>query len=182
MTPEMKSTKSHLKSCEKYRKTHKEQIAAHNKAMYDILHPVPRKVGTDRDEIRRRFYESHPGYDSKRKALWYRTHKEVVKERCSRWAKENPAKVIASAERRRARKMGNGGSYTAEQWQALLEKYGHKCLKCGSSNRLEADHILPLSMGGTSNIRNIQPLCRHCNRSKHATYADYRREYFSDWT
>jgi HNH endonuclease len=41
-----------------------------------------------------------------------------------------------------------------------------KCVKCGSQENLEYDHIIPLSRGGSNTARNIQILCESCNRSK----------------
>jgi hypothetical protein len=42
-----------------------------------------------------------------------------------------------------------------------------KCVKCGSQENLEYDHIIPVSRGGSNTERNIQLLCEKCNREKH---------------
>lgn len=43
-----------------------------------------------------------------------------------------------------------------------------RCAKCGSQERLEFDHIIPLARGGSNTERNIQLLCELCNRRKGA--------------
>lgn len=43
-----------------------------------------------------------------------------------------------------------------------------KCTKCGSQERLEYDHVIPVVKGGSNTSRNIQLLCEPCNRSKSA--------------
>ncbi len=43
---------------------------------------------------------------------------------------------------------------------------GGKCVRCGSRERLEYDHIVPVSKGGSNTARNIELLCENCNRSK----------------
>ena len=41
-----------------------------------------------------------------------------------------------------------------------------KCARCGSRERLEYDHIVPISKGGSNTLRNIELLCEECNRKK----------------
>jgi len=43
---------------------------------------------------------------------------------------------------------------------------GGKCARCGSREKLEYDHIVPLSKGGSNTARNIELLCEECNRKK----------------
>jgi len=40
------------------------------------------------------------------------------------------------------------------------------CVRCGGQENLEFDHIIPVSRGGATSARNLQLLCKGCNRSK----------------
>jgi len=44
-----------------------------------------------------------------------------------------------------------------------------QCARCGSRERLEYDHIIPIAMGGSNTARNIELLCETCNRQKGAS-------------
>lgn len=54
--------------------------------------------------------------------------------------------------------------------QDVLDKVwnrdGGKCVKCGSQEKIEFDHIVPFSKGGSNTYRNLQILCEQCNRGK----------------
>jgi hypothetical protein len=45
---------------------------------------------------------------------------------------------------------------------------GGACVDCGSRERLEYDHIVPVSKGGANTARNIELRCETCNRRKAA--------------
>jgi hypothetical protein len=76
---------------------------------------------------------------------------------------------------RRARLKGNGGTWRPEQFAALCAKYKHRCLKCGKKRKLTPDHVRPICLGGRNTIGNLQPLCLPCNRIKHTSTTDYRK-------
>jgi 5-methylcytosine-specific restriction endonuclease McrA len=44
--------------------------------------------------------------------------------------------------------------------------YSSSCKYCGSNDKIEIDHIVPLSKGGRHSIGNLAPACRKCNASK----------------
>jgi len=50
----------------------------------------------------------------------------------------------------------------------IFARDGKVCKKCGSTENLEIDHIIPIFHGGTNDPDNLQVLCRHCNRTKWA--------------
>lgn len=49
---------------------------------------------------------------------------------------------------------------------AVWQKDGGQCVKCGATDYLEYDHIIPFSKGGANSENNIQLLCRKCNLAK----------------
>ncbi len=113
--------------------------------------------------------------------LTYRTRKNRQKAESIERRMDDPEFVAKrrawlhnNAHRRRARQLGAQGSFTREEWQQLREQYNNRCARCGSQDRLAADHIVPLSRGGSNSIENIQPLCKSCNSQKHVKTADYR--------
>jgi len=108
------------------------------------------------------------------KLKYYRENREEVRARLKRWREKNPGKSQEYFHRRRALEMDAEGSYTAEEWLAILDKYGHKCLACGITENISVDHVIPLRKGGSNYPHNLQPLCVSCNSSKKNRYIEYR--------
>lgn len=136
------------------------------------------------------YYRRNKSKVSKRHQKWAQQNKESSKERSKRyrlnhpgraneisrqWAKRNPEKTTAFYHKYRTERTNGGGAYSAAEWNAVLKRYGNKCLCCGRTDvKLTADHIIPVSKGGSSNIDNLQPLCQTCNSKKRDKTIDYR--------
>ena len=63
--------------------------------------------------------------------------------------------------------------------QLLYKSYGKPCLYCDETlvvSNMVCDHIIPLSMGGGSIIKNLHIVCGRCNTRKGPlTDKDYRK-------
>ena len=49
----------------------------------------------------------------------------------------------------------------------LVEERGPYCESCGEEVELQVDHIIPISRGGTNDLKNLQLLCYECHQKKH---------------
>ncbi len=98
-----------------------------------------------------------------RRESYYR-HRDENLIAMKEWAKKNAAKVRNYQHVRRERAIENGiFSISDKDLNRLVSR---PCAECGSVDRIEIDHIIPVSRGGTHGIGNLQPLCYKCNRSK----------------
>lgn len=80
-----------------------------------------------------------------------------------------PASFYKFLYRRQSSLVRKGWDRVARKMRpAVFARDGANCQKCGSTERLEIDHIQPLSRGGTNDLGNLQVLCLPCNRSKGA--------------
>lgn len=54
-----------------------------------------------------------------------------------------------------------------KQRSIILKKQRHCCFNCGDYNEnLEVDHVIPHSVGGVTEIRNLRALCPNCHAQK----------------
>ena len=87
--------------------------------------------------------------------------------------KRTSAEQRAIAHYARALQCGSDTDYSAAQWEMLCVWFGGCCLSCGATP-VTVDHVVPLGMGGTNTLVNLQPLCDACNKRKGSRTVDYR--------
>lgn len=99
------------------------------------------------------------------------------KKYCARWKLENREKTREQGRIRRAREKNAKGVISSKEWNDVIKKLGKRCLCCGREDvPITMDHIVPLCLGGTHTIDNVQPLCVSCNSRKHTKVIDYRKQ------
>ncbi len=142
-TPERRASRA--ASCRRWAEKNKEYDKARRKRYYE----------ENRDEILRKW------------SVWRESNKERLAESFREWCLKHPVANRARIHKYVTSKTQAGGYFSENEWEALLDAFGHTCPRCGARpTLLEADHIVPVSKGGHSNIDNIQPLCRSCNAKK----------------
>lgn len=116
----------------------------------------------------RKHYAANPERFRENKRRWVSANKEKDLASKRKWDKTHPENKREHCAKRRARKRGAAvNDLTYVQWADVLIRYRHTCFYCGNvPNKLEQDHVLPLSRGGNHTISNIVPACGYCNRSK----------------
>lgn len=120
-----------------------------------------------------RYLEKHPEAQEKKREVDRLYAKSPDGRRANKQATARYRKTENGREVRRitkARRRGAVGSFSPVEWNALLAEHGYKCAHCESSENIEIDHIVPIALGGTNTIDNVQPLCRSCNSSKGSRY------------
>ena len=123
-----------------------EQYTQYEKARANLPHRV---------EARRKYQEEHKEEISEYKKRWaaenedsvsasrrkhYESNRDEVIARSKTWAESNPEKVrqakANNSRKRRAARHASPGSFTAEEFKALCESYGNRCLACGDYRSL----------------------------------------------
>ena len=82
--------------------------------------------------------------------------------------------ILAATENARAVKPTRRISLPDECRDQIANAQGFKCMYCGTElngSNWEIDHKFPVSRGGSNDRRNLQALCRLCNRRK-GTHSD----------
>ncbi|TKT03430.1 HNH endonuclease [Streptomyces lasalocidi] len=161
--------KSRCKQCEK-----EVRELPENKAKKAAQDKAYREANPDKvKECKKRWNESERKKEYQRE--WQRANADRRKAYDTKYLVENRAAVL---ERQRLiqhtrRSTYREGDMPNGSWSALLRVY-EKCLKCGATEDLQLDHVLPLAKGGRHELANAQVLCGDCNNRKNDKYVDYR--------
>lgn len=93
---------------------------------------------------------------------------DKVKARFKRYYQANKEVFFANNRKRRAVQRGAEGSHTTAQIKAMYAAQKGCCAYCKQKlhGKYHVDHIVPLVLGGSDDIGNIQILCQPCNSRK----------------
>lgn len=160
-----------IRNRREYYQAHREDASYRTKAYYE--------KNKDRIlEYSKEYSRTHPDCVKKAQDNFNARHPDRVKTWKENWHRAHLQEAVLYEHARRTRKMNNGGSHTNLQWNELVERYGGRCLCCGKTGTtLTRDHIVPVRLGGSNSIENIQPLCKSCNSKKHTKTIDYRSKW-----
>lgn len=124
-------------------------------------------------------YAKNREADIERKRKDYRQNAEENRAKQRARYAENKDYFKPYIKARKARVRSAKGRFTASELRKMLHDQKGKCIYCKSdiTSNYHADHIVPVSKGGSSFIENIQLLCPTCNLRKRAKMPeDYAKE------
>lgn len=132
--------------CATYREEHSEQLKAHD----------------------HKYYREHSEKVKECSAQWAHKHPEARKVIEAKYRRNHPETVSAKSHRRRARKLSAEGTYNGDDIKAQLKRQKKRCYYCGKklNSKYHADHVIPLSRGGSNGPDNLVIACPQCNWRK----------------
>lgn len=110
---------------------------------------------------------------------WKKNNPEKVNAQNRRWSHKNPEKVLQftrnyriknpdsvsnNNHKRRDLKINNGTFVVTKSF--IKKLYSSDCVYCGSKEKIQADHVIPLTKGGRHSEGNLVPACQKCNLDK----------------
>lgn len=130
-------------------------------------------------ERSREYRAKNPDKVKATKLAWKRANKKKNVESAVRYQQKYPEKHVRAtsayrrrnqdkyrnyAQSRRVRQENNGVFLVTEE--EIRKILAQPCANCNSYDRPSLDHIVPISLGGTHSVGNLQNLCMPCNSSK----------------
>ena len=151
-----------------YNVAHKGEIAEYGQQWYQA----------NKGRVRKR-YEERKEEIAECKRRYHLANAERIR-MCERlYSQEHPEVHRNANRKRRALKLDAEGNFTDEEFQLLCEAFENKCIYCHKEEELPlaAEHMTPLSRGGSNDISNIVPSCASCNAKKGTkTYDEYIKQ------
>lgn len=163
------------KSCDKdYRELNKERIKTYQKAYKKKYYQENKeKISRYNKFYKAKNKEKVEELRKKNKEKYNARHREYLKEneailkvKRREYRKKNMDKHRLNEQVRSARKRTLKSTFTIDQWHKCLSLFNHQCAYCDCTEKLEQEHVIPVSKGGHYTVDNIIPACRSCNASK----------------
>jgi len=118
-----------------------------------------RKAAAERS---RDWYSKNKGRHQSTLKAWIARNPEAFKAIQKKYLAKNPVHIRRKVYFDKIEK-----TLTAEQWQATLEVFGHRCAYCLRGDLpMTQDHVIPISKGGAHSEANVVPACKSCNSRK----------------
>lgn len=161
------NSERHRANAKRWDAENSEHVAARRKALYDANVAEERAAARARGALNK-------DARSLSNLAWRLANPEKHAANTRRWLDANPERAAALRRSRRALKRNAEGSHTGHEIKALFAAQFSKCACCDVdiSEGYHADHIIPLILGGSNWISNIQLLCALCNLSKGGKHPD----------
>ena len=115
-------------------------------------------------EYNRQHRATNPEYHRARSVAWVKANPEKKLAQVQRYRAKNPDKAKANDRRQRERR-NLGRDVIGIEYAEILRR--DPCVYCGRRDRIEIDHIEPLSVNGCERWDNLTAACRSCNASKY---------------
>jgi 5-methylcytosine-specific restriction endonuclease McrA len=142
----------------------KPELYAAINAQYELTHAVNRRAR------RIELHSLNRDENNAKSREWYYANVERGRATSLAWIKQHPERARLNTEKTRVRRKGAPGILPTEnEWAVKVAWFEGRCAYCfGLPTRMELDHVIPLSKGGSHGIENVVPACYGCNRHKAA--------------
>jgi hypothetical protein len=153
----------------------------------------------------KKYYHENIEYNIKRHKEYHQENKDIInkktrerykinkneinarrREITKKWSPEKKKKISLKmsvyVQKRRAKILELGHDFSLSDWNQCKNHFDERCCYCGKFEKLQQDHFIPLSKGGSYTVSNIVPACNSCNASKNnSDFFDWypKQEYYS---